>query len=1658
MKNIALLQLSLAFVFTGASVWASSGADPLAFGELDMSHAGSVLSVTKGTPERTAISLTAPPITEQDTLVGFEHYRLYRLPGEPFEMVDGHPCIPQVTRLYRIPNTGAVELRVNAGDFELIENVDILPLQLDAQRFPANLYKDPSVYGQDGWYPAAPAVMSAPMIFRDFRVVSVTLYPVQVNPGLHQARIYRDLSTDILAANGPGENELLNPRRPSGVFAPLYRAQIANLDEHTLDEATDTPGSYLILCRDQWIPLQWADTLATWLRRRGYTVVIEAQATPTQTTMRNAVLSHYNDADPPLEFVCILGDPLASFGMPTGGTGGSGNYDHLFASLTADDIEDVGVGRLPATNAADFSTIFAKIMAYERTPYMDDPGWFHRAFLYAGTARGISANEATMLWGRQQFQRFTGVDRVTVATHSGYVNTTLVATRLNEGVSFFLWRGTWSYEMPLSCASECSNGSRLPVVFVSTCYTGDFDPGTSVSESWILAGSPSSLKGGVCGIGTATGETVVNYNNTVAGGFIYNICNLGVEQLGVALAGAKAQLYETFPSNSTECGQFSRWNNLMGEPSLSMWTDQPVVMNVTCPSTVNVGTRRVRLQVINQAASTPVEGALVVLWKGGECCEKTLSDEFGYADVPVTVLTPGIMTLTVTKRNHKPFLADITCVDSPQMVAFSSVTLDDDTVGGTQGNADGILNPGEIIDLPIYLRNFGTTVTAALVSATLASNHSGITVINGSARYPDIAPGDSAVCDTAFRISVSPTLKHNTSTVLTLSVNASGEVTHSSIPLICKAGEAVFESSQVIGGNGVLDPGETAQLRITARNVGALSMETVAGRLVSLSPYVTVAVGSASFGTIAVSATGSNAGEEFEIRANVHAYPGYGAAMMLILTTASGYIDTVTFAQAVGTRSSSCPTGPDAYGYFAYENSDTDYAYSRPYHYVMITGIGTNLGLNDPGGEPPELPTYSVLRNLPFTFRFYGDGYDRITVSSNGWAAFGDQHDLRMFRNGPIPGQQSPDALVAPFWDDLKTYGGDLGVWDYADADSHRYVIQWRARGAHNLDLQDFEVLLLDPVYYPTRDGNGIVVMQYASVSEMAGAVNDVPYSTVGIQAPGGLVGLQYRFNNTAAPGASALLSGRSIVFTTECYAALGNVAGTVVDAETQNPMRNVVVALGGSDKSDTTDAAGHYELLLIPAGACTVRASLAGFNDCTEENVVVPMDSTVTVNFSMLHPEIRLSVDHISVSLPTDPRTTFFDMINDGNGPLDYHITFQFRPSGALDSRWDYLTGFDVTAATGDEWIQGCELMDDAWWISGGGSQTGQKMLYKFDLRGHYARSVPQPSDSQSGWFDLATDGQLIYGSSSDRILGVDSGGAVQTSIPSPVNPARALAYDPQSDHFWVADYATDIFEITRDGTEYRHWVSPGRVTGLAWNSQDADGYRLYVFGRDSTGEHSRVYRMHPVSGSTQLLEQLDRRTGDGSGGCTVTGGWNSTLLVFAGVLQNANSDCLGIWELDFNTSWISVTPMFGSVPGGTTREMEMTFDPAILRDGNYYVNVIIRNNSATPESTLPVTLSVNLTGDIPAAVPVAYALHQNYPNPFNARTTFRYSLAQTGRVSLRIYNLLGQEVATVADGVQTTGHHTASPDLNDLPSGVYVYRLESGSFHDARKMVLIH
>ena len=88
---------------------------------------------------------------------------------------------------------------------------------------------------------------------------------------------------------------------------------------------------------------------------------------------------------------------------------------------------------------------------------------------------------------------------------------------------------------------------------------------------------------------------------------------------------------------------------------------------------------------------------------------------------------------------------------------------------------------------------------------------------------------------------------------------------------------------------------------------------------------------------------------------------------------------------------------------------------------------------------------------------------------------------------------------------------------------------------------------------------------------------------------------------------------------------------------------------------------------------------------------------------------------------------------------------------------------------------------------------------------------------------------------------------------------------------------------------------------------------------------------------------------------------------------------------------------------------------------------------------------------------VPLSYALDQNYPNPFNPSTTINYSIPVSGRVTMRIFNVLGQEVGTLLNSDQSAGKYQLTFDASRYSSGVYFYRIEAGTFSAVKKMMLL-
>jgi hypothetical protein len=88
---------------------------------------------------------------------------------------------------------------------------------------------------------------------------------------------------------------------------------------------------------------------------------------------------------------------------------------------------------------------------------------------------------------------------------------------------------------------------------------------------------------------------------------------------------------------------------------------------------------------------------------------------------------------------------------------------------------------------------------------------------------------------------------------------------------------------------------------------------------------------------------------------------------------------------------------------------------------------------------------------------------------------------------------------------------------------------------------------------------------------------------------------------------------------------------------------------------------------------------------------------------------------------------------------------------------------------------------------------------------------------------------------------------------------------------------------------------------------------------------------------------------------------------------------------------------------------------------------------------------------------LPNGFSLSQNFPNPFNPTTSIKYLISSNSRVSLKVYDVLGNEVATLVDEFKSVGSYETDFNASSLSSGIYFYKLQAGSFSETKKMILL-
>jgi len=959
--------------------------------------------------------------------------------------------------------------------------------------------------------------------FREMRGVTLNIRN-QVREG-DRIRIMDSAEYEIV-----GNSVFDIPQSVSPAFINAYRKLADNYDYSYLRNLPVSRPGLLII--SQSALASYVSSLANWKRAQGFEVyVVNRQDIGNDVQAIKAyILNHYNQYH--CDYLLLLGDVSGSFTIPTNiftspdGTENDAD-DNFYTMLTGDDyFPEMIPGRFSFNDLSEYQTIANKTIYYEKNPYMTSTAWMSKALVVAGNYAEGSLQPVTPIntsrWLREKLlaKGYTQVD--TVFSPPTYPGSSAIQTSLNAGVQFVSYRGWgdangWHYPyFHIQELAATTNGPKMPYVFSIVCNTGDFANNINpcFGEKWMRMGSPSVPSGCVAFVGPSDLHTKTNLNNVISSGAYSAIFDDGERSFGAAVLAGKVELYINNPNElapNQNIAFYFHVYNVLSDPSLNMWV---LVPNTIPSSVLTNGTSFPQSASFIPINAPGLDGANVTGTKNNTDYSITTIRN-GVAYLPIDPAQTGDLKLTISKPNYVPLVVTLTPTASqPVNVIYNSL-------------ANAVLNPGQSHQLTVSVKSFSTTALSNIAANLAAIPAEYVTISNPSQTITSLQPDATTTLTYNLTINGSVPLHQ----VIRFELNFPGQ----SAQYICEnmTGGAEFVLTTPTLN---LPIGTAANVTFTVQNTGSIALQNATVNIHSNTDAAVINTPVVVVGDIGLS---NPATFNASITVQNGCYTGRLIPLEFTFTNDQDYSELAYYSLTAGNPSTTDPTGPDPYGYFAYDNFDMGYSQHPVYDWVEIDptegGNGTVWEIIDDG---------SITVNLPFTVRYYGRNYNSLTICSNGWVSFIPTW-MYDFYNLYIPAALGPYAMVAPYWDDLKGMltGYDISnnpifanmrICRWYDTANNRYIVEWnKAYNQYTIDLgpdaslEKFQLL----IYAPQNNQDSELIFQYDTVDNPSASSN---YSTVGIENHLQNGGLTYTYANAYPPTATPLQAGLAVKFTTD--------------------------------------------------------------------------------------------------------------------------------------------------------------------------------------------------------------------------------------------------------------------------------------------------------------------------------------------------------------------------------------------------------------------------------------------------------------------------------------------------------------------------------------------
>jgi len=1122
------------------------------------------------------------PMIDLSTLgIDGKTYTTVSLPGVMLPNQTGAPNLPSSAGLLAVPIGGNAEVEILSSTSEIITDIDIAPafeIPWDTDDSPLKYPFNRDIYNRDADYPDSPVLVGDPITIRCVDAVPLSIMPFQYNPVQRTLKVFTELHIKVTFSGG---SQFVDERLRSSLWEPVLKQQLMNYPVLPSQEkrnlatmrATDEDDNveYLIITPDDPAFIAWGDTLKSWRNQQG---ILTGTATITDIggnddeLIENYIDLAYMTWDIPPVAVLLLSDYQQSGDQYGIDAPIYDNYcvsDNMYADVDGNQLPNLFIGRITAQDPQDLENMIGKLLEYERNP-VQDPGFYDHPCIAGGWQEDrwfILCTE--ILWGyfnvvqgKNPPREYAGATspptywssnpntQMVIDTFGpnglGYIpetpeylvdwggNAERINGDINDGAFLTVHRdhgdiiGWASPQYEISDLSGLTN-DEYTYVFTINCLTGKFNsPTECFAEAFVR------MQHGAIGAMAASEVSYSFVNDTFVWGVwdsmwpdFYPYYGLYPDpqyalRPGIANLNAKYFLWlSSWPSNPGNKEVTYHLMHHHGDVFLQLYSEVPEDIFVYHSPTLVAG--------VDYMWVTTERDAQIGFSVNGDYWASATG-----TGSPIRIgfqpLSPGdTLRITVTMANHNRYIADVPVIpdDGPYVAYFSN------SVEDSSGNNNGEWDYLETVGLTVSLINGGTQIANNVIASLICSDTL-VTILDGTESYGTMGVGEVVTIENAFVVQANPNTPDEHTVEFMMQAASGPQLWQSYFDIDINAPEIQFDSLHIydpLGNNdNTIDPGETVDFQLFLRNTGHAEASDITVIMMPTDSLVTVHNNPGQFGVIE---PGNNASFTYQVTADESIVPGTYVDISLDISAYGEYVAVDSFSIKVGDLLD-LPSGPDSYGYYAYDNNDVNG--SHPYEWIEIApaagGPGTLLN--------PTTSNQSFSVSLPFSFDFYGQTNLMVTVCTNGWLCLGYTTSTA-FLNAGLPSLNGPGSMVSAFWYDLDPTQPDAQMCYYYDETNHLFIVEWYnvPHSGASIERETFEVVLKDPGCYPSVTGDGISYVQYHTVS-------NANVGTFGIEDPSETIGLQYCYNGDYDEHAWPIEAGRTITYTTGSTASTPDV------------------------------------------------------------------------------------------------------------------------------------------------------------------------------------------------------------------------------------------------------------------------------------------------------------------------------------------------------------------------------------------------------------------------------------------------------------------------------------------------------------------------------------